>query len=148
MAHKITKLIYSILDVETGQGRRMESKQESQENKNKVKVEERGIETLELENIRTEMLIQEKYESASENSEDRKVNDSDRKINESVVVQNQECGGERNSIIRNNNRESEVVQASSTNTQSKSLDKVVETRRISTRNKKTPSMRGNDIFLW
>ena len=76
MAHKITKLIYSILDVETGQGRRMESKQASQENKNKVKVEERvsihggmdhkkkeegRIETRELENISTEMLIQEKY---------------------------------------------------------------------------------------
>ena len=94
------------------------------------------------------MLIQEKYESVSENSEDRKVDDSDRKINESVVVQNQECGGEKNSIIRNNNRDPEVVQASSTNTQTKSLDKVVVTRRVSTRNKKTPSMRGNDVFLW
>ena len=83
------------------------------------------------------MLIQEKYESVSENSEDRKVDDSDRKINVSVVVQNQECGGEKNSIIKNNNRESEVAQASSTNTQSNRLDKVVETR-----NKKTPKYEG------
>ena len=60
-----------------------------------TKKEEGRIETLELENISTEMLIQEKYESASENSEDRKVNDSDRKINECVVVQNQECGGKK-----------------------------------------------------
>ena len=76
------------------------------------------------------------------------MDDSDRKINESVVVQNQKCGDEKNSIIRNNNRDPEVAQTSSTNTQSNSLDKVVETRRISTRNKKTPSMRGNDVFLW
>ena len=33
------------------------------------------------------------------------------------------------------------------NTQSGSVDKTVETRRTSTRNKKTPSIRGSD-FLW
>jgi hypothetical protein len=33
------------------------------------------------------------------------------------------------------------------NTQFESIDKIVETRRTSARNKKTPSIRGND-FLW
>ena len=88
------------------------------------------------------MLIQEKYDSVSENSENRKMDDRDRKINESVVVQNQECGGEKNSTIRNNNRDPAVAQALSTNTQNNSLDKVVETRRISTRNKKNPKYEG------
>ena len=66
----------------------------------------------------------------------------------SGVVQNQECGGEKNSEIRNNKMDLEAAQASSTNTQGKILDEVAETRRISTRKKKTPSMRGNDVFLW
>ena len=41
----------------------------------------------------------------------------------------------------------EAAQASSTNTQGKILDDVAETRRISTRKKKTPSMRDNDVFF-
>jgi hypothetical protein len=36
LSHKITKSIYSILGVKTEQSRKMESKQRSQENKNKV----------------------------------------------------------------------------------------------------------------
>jgi hypothetical protein len=75
------------------------------------------------------------------------MDDRGRKNNESVVVQNQECDGEKNSAIRNNSMDPEVAQASSTNTQCKSLDKVAETPRISTRNKKTPSIRGNDFFF-
>ena len=41
----------------------------------------------------------------------------------------------------------EQTQDITDNTQSESVDKIVETRRTSTRNKKTPSIRGND-FLW
>jgi len=39
------------------------------------------------------------------------------------------------------------IQDITDNTQSGSVDKTVETRGTSTRNKKTPSIRGND-FLW
>jgi hypothetical protein len=52
----------------------------------------------------------------------------------------------KNSEIRNNKMDREAAQASSTNTQDKILDELAETRRISTRNKKTPSMRDNDFF--
>jgi hypothetical protein len=49
----------------------------------------------------------------------------------------------------NISKDPDVAQASSTNTQCKILDKVEETRKISTRNKKkTPSMRDNDDILW
>ena len=41
----------------------------------------------------------------------------------------------------------EQTQDIADNTQSESVDKIVETRRISARNKKTRSIRGND-FLW
>ena len=41
----------------------------------------------------------------------------------------------------------EQTQDITDNTQSGSVDKKVETRRTSTRNKKTPSIRRND-FLW
>ena len=41
----------------------------------------------------------------------------------------------------------EQTQDITDNTQSESLDKTVETRRTSTRNKKTPSIRGNG-FIW
>ena len=56
------------------------------------------------------------------------------------MVQNQECGGEKNSDIRNNKMDLEAAQASSTNTQGKILDEVAETRKISSRKKK-PSIR-------
>jgi len=42
----------------------------------------------------------------------------------------------------------EQTQDIADNTQSESVDKIVETRRTSTRNKKTPIMRGNDFLWW
>jgi len=41
----------------------------------------------------------------------------------------------------------EQTQDITDNTQSDSVDKIIETRRTSIRNKKNPSSRGND-FLW
>ena len=41
----------------------------------------------------------------------------------------------------------EYTQDITDNTQSGSVDKIADTRETSTRNKKTPSIRGND-FLW
>ena len=149
-------MVYSILGVKTGQSRKMVSKQGSQENKNKVeesdsiqgcmdhkkKADVRIVTQIEVVNNNTEMLIQEKNERVSENSEDKKVDDRGRQNNESGVVQNQECGGEKNSETRNNKMDREAAQASSTNTQGKILDEVAETRRISTRKKKTPEYEG------
>jgi hypothetical protein len=107
-----------------------------------------SVTQIEVVNKNTERLIQEINETMSENSDNKQVDDRDRQNNESVVVQNQEGGGERNSELRNNSMDPEVARASSTSTQCTSLDKVAETRRASNRNKKTPSIRGNDVFLW
>jgi hypothetical protein len=63
-------------------------------------------------NKNTEILIQVKNEIVSENSDNKKVDDRGRQNNESVVVQIQECGGEKNSAIRNNSMDSGVAQAS------------------------------------
>jgi hypothetical protein len=41
----------------------------------------------------------------------------------------------------------EETQDITDNTQSESVDKIVETPRTSTRNNKTPSIRGNDFFM-
>jgi hypothetical protein len=139
----------------------MGNKQGSQENKNKVeennltqgyadhtKEEEVRIVTqIEMENRNTERLSRERNESVSENGGNKRGDNKGKQNNESVVVQNQVCGGEKNSEIRNNSMDPEVTQTTTTNTQCKNLDKVIETRRISTRNEKTPSMRGNDDFF-
>jgi hypothetical protein len=143
----------------------MGNKQGSQENKNKVeeqnstreymdkKIKEkvRTATRIEVENRNTERLNQERNECVSENGDNKKVDDRGSQNSESVVVQNQECGGGKNSAIRNNSMDPVVAQASTTNIQKnldENLDKMGETRRISTRNKKIPSMRSNEDFLW
>jgi hypothetical protein len=50
---------------------------------------------IEVVNKNTERLIQEINETVSENSDNKKVDDRGRQNNESVVVQNQEGGGEK-----------------------------------------------------
>jgi hypothetical protein len=108
LSHKITKSIYSILGVESEQGKKMGNKQGSQENKNKVeennliqgymdhtKKEVRRVTQIEVDNRNTERLSQERNESesvsesVSENGNNKKVDDRGKQNNESVVVQNQ-----------------------------------------------------------
>jgi hypothetical protein len=97
----------------------------------------------------TEMLFQDSDERVSVNSVSKKENDRDTLNNVSMIMQNQEnVDKEKNGEIRNNSMDPEVEQASSTITRCKILDKIVDTRRISTRSKKPPSMRDNDNFLW
>jgi len=62
-----------------------------------------------------------------------------------ILTQELECDGENKGV----NKDKTVIFAQdiTDNTQSDSVDKIIETCRTSTRNKKTPSSRGND-FLW
>jgi len=83
-----------------------------------------------------------------ENSDNKNVDDRACQNNESGVVHLQEYGGEKNGERRSNSMDPDVAQTSSINTKCKTLDKIAETRRISTRNKKTPCMRDNDDFLY
>jgi len=56
-------------------------------------------------------------------------------------------GGKKKDVNEDKTMITEQTHNITDNTQYESVDKIVETRRTSTRNKKTPSIRGND-FLW
>jgi len=64
-----------------------------------------------------------------------------------VVSQELECDGDKKGVNKDKTMILEQTQDTADNTQSESVDKIVETHRTSTRNKKTPIMRGNN-FLW
>ena len=69
-------------------------------------------------------------------------------INSKVIVsQEMECDGEEKGVNKGETVILEQTQDITDNTQSGNVDKTIETCRTSTRNKKTPSIRGND-FLW
>ena len=62
------------------------------------------------------------------------------------LSQELECDGEETGVNKDEIVILEQTQDTTDNTQSGSVDKTVETCRTSTRNKKTPSIRGNDFF--
>jgi len=64
-----------------------------------------------------------------------------------IISQELECDGEEEGVNKGETVILEQTQDIADNTQSGSVDKTVEIRRTSTRNKKTPSIRGSD-FLW
>ena len=64
-----------------------------------------------------------------------------------IVSQELECDGEEEGVNKDETVILEQTHDITDNAQSGSVDKTVETRRTSTRNKKTTSVRGND-FLW
>ena len=64
-----------------------------------------------------------------------------------TVSQELECDGKKKSVNKVETVILEQTQDITDSTQSESLDKTVETHRTSTRNKKTPTIRGNG-FLW
>ena len=77
-----------------------------------------------------------------ENSDNKNVDDRACQNNESGVVHLQEYGGKKNGERRSNSMDPDVAQTSSINTKCKTLDKIVKTRRISTRKKKNPMHEG------
>jgi hypothetical protein len=87
-------------------------------------------------------------ESASANSVNKLTDDNDSLINVSVVELNQEDSDLKNREDKEISKNPDMEQASPTNTQCHTLDRIDETRRTSTRNKKPPSSRTNDNFLW
>jgi len=62
-----------------------------------------------------------------------------------ILTQELECDEENKGV--NKSVIFKQTQDITDNTQPESVDKLIETHRTSTRNKKTPSTRGND-FLW
>jgi hypothetical protein len=64
-----------------------------------------------------------------------------------VVSQELECCGDKKGVNKDKTMILEETQDITDNIQCESVDKILETRRTSTRNKKTPSIRGND-YLW
>jgi len=140
-----------------------------------IKVDTKLVTQIEKVNIDTEMLIQESNErlyvnsnnkptddednqnnanairineSASANSVNKLIDDKGSLINVSVVELNQEVSDLKTREDKEINKNPDMEQASSTNTQCHTIDRIDETRRTTTRNKKPPSSRTNDNFLW
>jgi len=101
----------------------------------------------EVDNNNEEMLNQDKDVAVSENSDNEKVEGKYRQINEVVVSQELGGGGDNKSVNLDNTMVPELTQDTTDNIQCENVDTIAETRRTSTRNKKTPSIRGNN-FLW
>jgi hypothetical protein len=101
----------------------------------------------EVDNNNKKMLNQDKDIPVSENSDNEKVEGKYRQINKVVVPQELVGGGDKKSVNLENTMVPEVTQDTTDNIQCENVDTIAETRRTSTRNKRTPSSRGND-FLW
>jgi hypothetical protein len=101
----------------------------------------------EVDNNDEEMLNQDKDVAVNENIDNEKVEEKYRQINEVVVSQELDGFGDKRSVNLDNTMVPEVTQDTTDNIQCENVDTIAETRRTSTRNKKTPSIRGND-FLW
>jgi len=87
-------------------------------------------------------------ESTRDNNGDKNDEEKFRQINSKVIVsQKLECDGEEEGVNKDETVILEQTQDITNNTQSGSIHKTVETHRTSTRNKKTPSIRGNDFFM-
>jgi hypothetical protein len=86
-------------------------------------------------------------EEVSDNSDDKNVERKYSQINKVVVSQELECGGDKKGVNKDKTMILEETRDITDNTQSESVDKIVETRRTSTRNKKTPGIRGNNFFM-
>ena len=86
--------------------------------------------------------------STRDNNGDKNNEEMFRQINSKVIVsQELECDGEEQGVNNDETVILEHTQDITDNTQSESVDKRVETHRTSTKNKKTPRIKGND-FLW
>jgi hypothetical protein len=94
-----------------------------------------------------ERFNQDKDKTISDNSDDKNVEGKYSQINKVVVSQELECCGDKKGVNNDKTMILEETQDITYNTQSESVDKIVETCRTCTRNKKAPSIRGND-FLW
>jgi len=100
-----------------------------------------------VDNNNEEMLNQDKDAAVSENSDNKKVEGKYRQTNEVVVSQELDGGGDKKSVHLDNTMVLEVTQDTADNIQCENVNTIAETWRTSTRNKKTPSIRGNE-FLW
>jgi L-cysteine desulfidase len=90
---------------------------------------------------------QDKEETTSDNSEDKNEEGKHSQINTKMVVsQELECDDEKKGANKDKTMTLEHSQDIIDNTQFESIHKIVETCRSSARNKKTPSIRGNNFY--
>jgi len=168
LSHKITTSIYAILNEMTEQGTKKVTNQEPQENltavkerdssqrcTDNIKVDAKLVTQIESNNKPMDGKVNQNNanairisESASANSVNELIDDKGSPINVSEVELNQEVSDLKIREDKEINKNLDMEQASSTNTQCHTLDRIDETRRTSTRNKKPPSSRTNDNFLW
>ena len=86
-------------------------------------------------------------DETSDNIGDKNDEGKFSQINNKVAVSLElECDGKKKDVNEDKTMILEQTQDITDNTQSESVDKIVETCRTFTRNKKTPSIRGNDFF--
>ena len=107
-----------------------------------------SIQTQNFVNRNGEERFNQDEDETSDNSDDKNDEGRCSQINHKVILsQGLECDGEKKGVDKDKTVTFEQTQDITDNTQSDSVDKIVETHRTSSRNKKTPSTRGDD-FLW
>jgi hypothetical protein len=156
-SNKIIQAIYSILGNKLEQRIVMSKKYGVQGDESEVDGRNSNQGNKDISNNRNseERFNQDEDESTSDNSDDKNDEEKFSQINNKVIVsQELECDGgeekEKEGKKKGVNKVEAVIleqtQDITDSTQSESLDKTVETRRISTRNKTTPSIRCNDFL--
>jgi len=147
---KIAQAMYSIIDNKLKQSTVMSEKYGVQGDESEVDSRNSKQRNKNISDDRNseERFNLDEDESTRDNNGDKNDEEKFRQINSKVIVsQELECDGEEEGVNKDEIVILEQTQYIIDNTQSGSVDKTVETRRTSTRNKKAPSIRGND-FLW
>jgi len=147
---KIAQAIYSILGNKPKQSTVMSEKYGVQGDESEVEGRNSHQGNKDINNDRNseERFNLDEDESTRDNDGDKNDEDKFRQINCKVIVsQELECDGEEEGVNNDETVIHKQKQVITENTQSGSVDKTIETRKSSTRNKKTPRIRGND-FLW
>ena len=80
-------------------------------------------------------------------TQDLEYDELNKSVNKSVICEHPQDIIDKTQPNKDKSVTQEQIQDTTGNTQQDCVDKVLETRRISTRNKKNPSTRDND-FLW
>ena len=152
-SNKITQAIYSVLGNKLKQSTVMREKYEIQGGDSEAD-RTPTMDTIKLiqnyaDRNREEKLNQDEDETTSDDKND--VGEFSQINNKVAVSQELECDGEKkwslNCVNEDKTMIPEQTQEITNNNQSEDLDKIIETRRTSTRNKKTPSISGNYFFM-
>jgi hypothetical protein len=160
-SNNITKAIYSTLGKRLKQSIVMSEKQGIQGGENKADGRNSNQKHKDFRNNKDKIKLMQNYvdrnsgerfnqdkdKTVSNNSDDMNVEGKYSQINNKVgVSQELECDGDKKGVNKDITMILEHTQDITDNTQSESVDRIVETCRTSSRNKKTPSIKGNDFL--